>query len=335
MFCYAHSFHRASLRRLSGFLFLIVQAWTATLAHAVVFYDTGNAAHNTTAPLGAYQDSGWQYEGYYGGFLGTMIAPQFFITAAHMGTQGATFVHAGLFNGGADVTYTIDTAANGGAGYWDIAGTDLRIVKINELFPYYAPLYTGSTEQGLTMVTTGRGGPRGADVMVSGSVHGWTHTLSDGTARWGSNIISDVTTFPGVGELLVADFNASGPGYTSEEATLSVGDSGGGVFVNDGGIWKLAGINYSVDGLFDTNNTTGDGSEFGAALFDRGGLYQGSDGQGWTLIPNIGPDNPSSLYASRISASAVEIQAIAVVPEPHSMLLVALAGLVGIKRRRR
>lgn len=304
-------------------------------ANAVLFYDTADSGHNIAAPTGTYQDSGWQYQGYYGAYLGTMIAPQYFITAQHMGTQGSSFVSAGVFNGSVDVTYTIDTAANGGAGFWDIAGTDLRIFKINEYFSSYATLYTGSSEQGLDMVTMGRGGVRGADVMVSGTLHGWKHNAGDGIARWGSNIVSDVTTIPGLGSMLVADFDASGLGHTAEEATLSVGDSGGAVFVNDGGIWKLAGINYSVDGMFDTNNTIGDGSEFNAALFDRGGLYQGSDGQGWTLIPNIGPDNPSSMYASRISTNAAAIQAIAVVPEPQSALLIAIAGLMAIRRRRR
>jgi hypothetical protein len=305
------------------------------MAHAVLFYDTGSAAHNIAAPTAAHEDSGWQFQGYYGAYLGTMIAPQYFLTAQHMGTQGSSFVSAGLFNGGVDVTYTIDASANGGAGYWDIAGSDLRIIKINEYFPTYATLYTGSSEQGLDMVTMGRGGVRGADVMVSGTLHGWKHNNGDGVARWGSNIVSDATTIPGLGGMLVAEFDASGPGQTTEEATLSVGDSGGGVFVNDGGIWKLAGINYSVDGLFDTNNTTGDGTQFNAALFDRGGLYQGSDGQGWTLIPNVGPDNPSSIYASRISTNAAAIQAIAVVPEPHSVILIALAGMLTMKRRQR
>ncbi|MBK8040722.1 MAG: PEP-CTERM sorting domain-containing protein [Verrucomicrobiaceae bacterium] len=328
-------FHPSQLsRRLA--VWLVMMSWVfLPKAHAVLFYDTGSAAHNIAAPTGTYENAGWQYQGYYGAYLGTMIAPQYFLTAQHMGTQGSSFVSAGLFNGGVDVTYTIDTSANGGAGYWDIAGTDLRILKINEYFPTYATLYTGSSEQGLDMVTMGRGGVRGADVMVSGTLHGWKHNVGDGVARWGSNIVSDVTPLPGLGDMLVAEFDTSGPGHTAEESTLSEGDSGGGVFVNDGGIWKLAGINYSVDGLFDTNNTTGDGTQFNAALFDRGGLYQGSDGQGWTLIPNVGPDNPSSLYASRISTNAAAIQAIAVVPEPHSVLLIALAGMLTMKRRQR
>ena len=130
----------------------------------------------------------------------------------------------------------------------------------------------------------------------------------------------------------MAGFSAGG---TAEEATLSNGDSGGGVFVNDGGVWKLAGVNYSIDGQFDTNNTVGDGSEFDAALFDRGGLYQGSDAFGWTFIPDLPLDNPSNMYASRISTNAASIMSIAVVPEPHSALLVMLAALCGLAQRKR
>ena len=304
----------------------------ASPCRAILFSDTDNAAFNTTAPTAAYEDSGWQYQGYYGSFLGTMIAPQYFITAQHMGTQGGTFTQAGIFSGGADVAYTIDAAANGGLGYWDIAGTDLRILKINEYFPTYAPLYTGSSEIGMTLVTMGRGGVRGAEVIVSGNVNGWLAEAGDGTTRWGTNRVNSITSFGGVGDVLVSQFNDSGLFHTTAEATLSSGDSGGGVFVNDGGIWKLAGINYSIDGFFDTNNVTGDGSEFSAALTDRGGLYQGSDAQGWTYIPDLPLDNPSSFYASRISSNAAAIQSIAVVPEPGSAVLIALAGLCAARR---
>ncbi|HRH96737.1 MAG TPA: hypothetical protein PLB55_12415, partial [Prosthecobacter sp.] len=201
-------------------------------SQAVLFYDTADSNHNTTAPTGIFQDSGWQYEGLYGAYLGTMIAPQYFITAQHFGTQGTTFTQSGIFNGGSDVTYNIDTTVNSGVGYWDIAGTDLRIFKVQEYFSNYAPLYTGSLEVGLTMVTMGRGGPRGADVLVGGDLHGWEHSSPDGTARWGSNTVSGVYA-SALGDLLMAGFSAGG---TTEEATLSNGDSGGGVFVNDGGI---------------------------------------------------------------------------------------------------
>lgn len=299
--------------------------------HAIVFEATADPNHNTSAPTGAFANSGWQYEGMYGSYLGTMIAPQYFITAQHFGTQGTTFTSSGIFNGGSDVTYNVDTAANGGLGYWDISGTDLRIYKIQETFSTYAPLYTGSSEVGMTMEINGRGGPRGADVIVSGTLQGWEDTSADGIARWGSNTVSSIYS-SAVGNLLTATFSASG---TAEEATLSNGDSGGGVFVDDGGIWKLAGVNYSVDGMFDTNNTVGDGSEFNAALTDRGGLYQGSDSFGWTFIPQLPLDNPSSMYASRISTSSSEIMTITMVPEPGSAFLAMLALSARLLQRRR
>lgn len=303
----------------------------ATPCSAVLFYATGDSGHNTTAPTGIFSGSGWQYEGLYGAYLGTTIAPQYFITAQHFGVQGTTFTQSGIFTGGSDVTYNIDTTVNSGIGYWDIAGTDLRIFKVQEYFSSYATLYTGSLEVGMSMVTMGRGGPRGADVIVSSVLHGWEDSSPDGVARWGSNTVSGIYS-SALGDLLMASFDASG---TSEEATLSVGDSGGGVFVNDGGVWKLAGINYSIDGRFDTNNVVGDGSDFDGALFDRGGLYQGSDAFGWTFIPDLPLDNPSSMYASRISTSSASIMSIAVVPEPSAAVCVMLAAACGLLRRQR
>jgi len=325
--------HKTSpLSRMRCMTAVWVLSWMgAAPCQAILFYDTGDANQNTTAPTGLFADSGWQFEGKYGSYLGTIIAPQYFITAQHYGTQGSTFTHSGIFNGGSDVVYNIDLAANGGTGYWDIAGTDLRIFRVQEYFPDYAPLYTGVLEVGMTLVTHGMGGVRGAEVLVGADLHGWEHTGADGVARWGTNTVSSIYS-TALGDLLTASFSASG---TLHEASLSGGDSGGGVFVNDGGVWKLAGVNYSIDGRYDTNNTTGDGSDFDAALFDSGGLYQGSDAFGWSYNPNLPLDNPSNLYASRISTNAATIMSIAVVPEPQSALLVMLAVLCGVFQRRR
>lgn len=315
----------------SGVLSLGFCLLAVTEASAVLLYDSNNPATNTTAPTGDYVGSGWAFQGLYGSYLGTMIAPQYFITAAHFPIQGNTFVSTSTFNGVADVTYTIDSAANGGQGYWDIAGTDLRILKINETFSGYAPLYTGSDEVGKTMVMFGRGGVRGADVTLGAELRGWLHGAQDNVPRWGANVISGVAG-SGVGPLLAARFDAiSG----QQEAGLSVGDSGGGVFINSGGQWFLAGINYAAQGFFDTNNTVGDASEFSAALFDAGGFYLGSDGGGWNQIPDGVENVPSEFYSSRISDNLAAIQAIAGVPEPGPVWLLAITVWVSLGRRSR
>jgi len=292
---------------------------------AVILYDTGDALANTEAPTGILEDSGWAYQGRYGSFLGTMIGEQYFITAQHIGVSGSP-----TFTGIADSTlYTIDASANGGQGYWDIAGTDLRIFKINESFSAYAPLYTGSDEVGQELVVFGRGGPRGAEVELEGDLKGWLHTGSDGVERWGENDVSGITISPTIGHLLRAGFD---PLSGQNEATLSVGDSGGGVFINDGGVWKLAGINFGVDGFFDVNDAV-DADEFSAALFDRGGFYQGNDVDGWSAAP-LPPDSPANFYASRISTSVLEIQSIVGVPEPAGLMLLMLGGTLMLRRRR-
>lgn len=299
---------------------------------AVILFDTDNALANTTAPTGIYADSGWGFMGQFGGSLGTMIAPQYFITAQHIGVPSSDFISTAALNGGPlDIHYAIDTTANGGTGYWNIPGTDLRIFKINGTFPGYVPLYTGASEVGMSLVTFGRGGPRGAEV---GASKGWLTTGTDGVVRWGANVVSSTQTFGGLGSLLVAEFNAI-PGQN--EATLSDGDSGGATFVLDGGQWKLAGINYGAEGYFDTTAAPVHTTYFSAALYDKGGFYEGSNvNLVWGLNPDLGTDLPASMYASRISTNLAAIQGIVAVPEPGSACLLGLAalGLLGRRRRR-
>lgn len=303
-------------------------------AHAIIFYDTGDALLNTTAPssTGDYADSGWQYQGRYGAFLGTMIGEQYFITAGHFGTNiASTFTSLST-----EVTYTIESSANGGQGFWAVPGTDLRIYKINETFSDYAQLYTGSGEKNQELVVFGRGGPRGAEVELNGEHKGWYHTGSDGVARWGTNYVKETLTVGGA-SYLQASFDAL-PGTL--EATLSAGDSGGAVFINDNGVWKLAGINYGVDGLFGVDNIPyNDGvpgeDGFSAALFDSGGFYLGSDQSGWSSNP-MPEGSSANFYATRISPFSDQIQAIVAVPEPGSAFLLALAaGALFLRRNRK
>src|SRR3954447_6712433 len=110
-------------------------------ARAVILFDTGDASVNTTAPGGPLLNSGWQYEGLWGGFLGTPIAPHFFISAAHIGQAGGAFSFQSS-------TYTIVRS-------FALTNSDLLIWQVNETFPSYAPLYTKSTEAGQHLVVIG------------------------------------------------------------------------------------------------------------------------------------------------------------------------------------
>ena len=301
-------------------------------AQAVIFYATGDASHNReVAPGGALAGSGWQYQGEFGNFLGTMISPQHFITAKHLGVASSTFVSKGHFNGGSDVTYNIDNTVNGGTGYWDIGSTDLRVYQITGTFSSYATLYTGTSEVGEDLVVMGRGTQRGTDVTetaIGGATIGWRWGAADNAARWGTNQVT--STVSDGADYLYSTFDSAAGG---DEAHLSVGDSGGAVFIQDGGVWKLAGINYAVDGSWDYDDVM-DPNEFSAALFDARGLYVGSDADGWTLVEDEGVEEPSGFYATRISSYHGDIAAITGVPEPGVLgCLVVSLGLF-LRRRR-
>ena len=60
---------------------------------AVILYGTDDPSANTTAPTGELAGSGWQYQGYFAGFLGTVIASNYFVTSNHIsGSVGDVFL---------------------------------------------------------------------------------------------------------------------------------------------------------------------------------------------------------------------------------------------------
>jgi hypothetical protein len=324
-------------------------------AHAIILWSTGDPTVNTTAPTGPLAQSGWEYQGKWGEFLGTAIAPHYFITAKHVGgAVGQSFSYH-------ESSYTT-------TGYFDNEQNDLRIWQIEGAFPSYAELYSSGDEIGKRLVVFGRGTQRGKEVWMdtnalaivgasspplnqleilqcggeartglaqflrlkraqtrasdespnasgangAGSsvivntaspatlsvqnqadlLRGWQAGPGDGVQRWGENEIAGILSFGGaLGDLMVASFDA---GAGPNEAHLSVGDSGGAVFIQESGIWKLAGINYGIAGPY---RTTLNGESFNAAIFDEGGLYRGN-----TWIPDTAQNKPGSFYITRISS---------------------------------
>lgn len=294
---------------------------------AVILKGTGDPEYNTTAPTGSLVNSGWQYQGLWGGVLGTAIAPQYFIAAKH---AGGAIGHEFTYNG---VTY--HTVA-----CWSDPSSDLCIWKVDGIFPFWAPLYSLNDEQGKSLVVIGRGTQRGDEVLTSqvetnyttniynlkklnlsrkaalklyptatiqGShitivssavttnavLKGWKAGPSDGRVRWGENQVISVGSF------LSASFDVNGG---PNEASLTGGDSSGAAFIQEGGVWKLAGINYGIEGPF---ATTMNEPEFYGAILDRGGLYS----DGW-FMPDDAQPYPACFYCTRISVRLPWIQSV-------------------------
>lgn len=277
-------------------------------AAGVIFYSTSDPTHNTTAPTGALADSGWQFMGTWGGFTGTTISPNHFITATHVGgAVGQTFTFQG-------VGYKTTGVVNQG---------DLAVWTVEGNFDHYAPILSAAPTVGAEAVIIGRGTQRGAEVSKNGELKGWQWGAADGVMRWGENSV----TAHGGGLIRFAFDSGGGP----NEAHLSSGDSGGAVFLQDDGEWKLAGINYGVEGPF---SLTLGGAQFNAAIFDKGGLYRAG-----SFSTDTATDKPSSFYATSLAANYSWISSVIAVqvPEPGTTALIGAAGvlLLGRKLRRR
>jgi hypothetical protein len=283
------------MKRLGGVVILLLLAVAS--AHSVILFDTGDPTVNTTAPGGMLANSGWQYQGDWGWFLATPIAPNFFVSAAHIG-QAASQLTFG------DSSYSIVES-------FGRAGSDLLIWKTNGTFTNFAPLYTKRDETGQHLVVIGRGTQRGEEIMLNGTLRGWNWGTSDGVRRWGENDVAQIVTDNGH-DLLYATFDQH-PNDHPNESHLSSGDSGGAVFLTDNGVWKLAGINFAVDDLYTA--PSGD-SQFKAAIFDARGFYT-QDPNNPSMFIQISDPNPvpTGFYASRISSELAWIAS--VISDPH------------------
>ena len=268
---------------------------------AVILFGTGDPEAHTLPPEGDLSGSGWQFQGRWGKFLGTVVGPRHFITAKHV----PPVVEAGFRYRGEE--YAIRA-------YYDYGEADLRIWELcRELPAPYAPLYRSDDETGKRLVVFGRGTTRGPAIWLptdqGSEFRGWRHGYSDFRCRWGENVVTAIIGHeelhgpeadPGSDvQYLVVDFDRGG-GFN--EAHLSSGDSGGAVFIRDQGRWALAGINQSIDGPF---NTLPFGNGFHACLFDARGFYLEQNlSRDWVLIADEPDPLPSAFYAIRISPLA-------------------------------
>jgi hypothetical protein len=135
-------------------------------------------------------------------------------------------------------------------------------------------------------------------VFKNGTLRGWTWGGGDARQRWGENVVTSIVNGGPQNQFVYATFDSTG---SPNEAHLAAGDSGGAVFVNEGGVWKVAGISYAVDGPF-FNDAAGNGGFDGAIFNARDFYYRISDNPpAYSLITGP-PVVPSGFYASRVAS---------------------------------
>ena len=194
--------------------------------------------------------------------------------------------------------------------------------------------------------------------------HIWASTQS---MRWGTNVISTVSIPTGVGSNSETAFATQFTGNTQYDAQGTPGDSGGGVFHKDAaGIWNLAGLMFSTSSL--------SGQPWGVSVYGnstysadlsvyRGQIYHTLALPGDPNFDGIVNNQDLGLIASHWMETGniqgdtngdhiVNAQDIAIVasnwfqtsgggagsgaalPEPSTLILAALGGLVLLARRR-
>lgn len=321
---------RAGTTAVLGSLALILAAAEPVWGIIII----GSSAGNTSAPTDPGLGERWNQVGNFSSYLGTPIASQFFLTAKHLGNLT-----------GQAITFPDSTSYTTTAQFAD-PNSDLAIYQISGTFPNdkIVPMYSGAFTFNQSMTIFGRGRSRTDTAVVGqkssppGSTEnkGWTWGSSTGNRSWGTNTLDGLTTLPGAnagaGVQLVWDFDVGGG---SSQGVLATNDSGGPVFMQEGGIWKLAGINYAVGPI--SVRETAAGPTLEAAVYDYGGLYLLVNGT-WTLQSASGGDKPAVSYSSSVPDNAAWVQSIVTVPvpEPAGLALVGAAAVAAgalIRRR--
>ncbi|MHA3772873.1 peptidase S1 [Verrucomicrobiota bacterium sgz303538] len=282
---------------IASVLFFSVQS-----AKALIVYgsDTGGTTDNTMPPT---NNAPWNYVASIdgnSGASGVYLGYGYVITANHVTGALASVSISGS-------VYAIDQSYTP----LQIGGADIKLLRIIG-DPGLAPITligANDDDTGKDATVIGWGVGKGADVTGQGWNWGDDYSRME---RWGLNTTGSSYVTSGGLSLLYTEFNRpgallGGSSAGADEATLSLGDSGGGLFIKYGNTWKLAGIIAGVD-------------TFGSALYDKDAVAPFDQ-------PERSFYTPVQLYRNDI------IQAI---PEPSAacLLLATTASWLGCVRRR-
>jgi hypothetical protein len=273
-------------------------AFAREASAVVTFGGTGNETDAAPGNVG-------MYEGLFnGGYSATPITSNMIVTAAHLFPgPTTTFVYN---NGTATATtYNVQAVAS---------LDDLAIWEISPnqpgTFTLTAPIYTGSSELGSTIVDVGQGYARGDPITG-----GWSWNGNNGGLSWGTNTVSAVPTSTQLGlsgsmggDFLQYDFDnedPSSPNYNPDEAVVTPGDSGGGAFIDVNGQYELAGVNSSygvrvgANGLLESVTDSTGSNLITGSLYDSYGYYYNSLNG---TVQQITTHTPDSSFATRVSS---------------------------------
>ncbi len=223
-------------------------------------------------PDSLYTDFATQFPsvGKVGNSSGTLIAPQWVLTAAHISNADyATFTIGGTSYSVAQSFRHPQFLLNGANLNF---GYDVALLRLNTSVTGFAParIYTGTNELGGTIAMVGFG---------ASGVGSAANPQNPGTKRAGTNVADTIFSFSNgtAGQIgaqdaaLVTDFDAPenlNPGETyntlgvatptSLETQLAGFDSGGGGFIEVNGEWYLAGIHSGVASQLEWTGTGND-----------------------------------------------------------------------------
>jgi hypothetical protein len=226
-----------SRRSVYCFFLLWAVGFPVSVFNALAIVDA-NSSSNTSPPS---DGAPWGNVGTINGASGVYIGAGWVLTAAHVGAGTINLGGTMYAPNGASVRLTNT----------DGTVTDLVLFHLSTLPPLPSIPLVSSTPAALSQIDViGFGHLAGSAQTNFGLYSGFY--LSAGTAKsWGNNKVNigGTTTIDigyGTVTAFISDFTAPGTlgptSPTSDEAQVSAGDSGGGVFQKNGSTWLLAGI---------------------------------------------------------------------------------------------
>ena len=191
---------------------------------------TDTSAFST--PGGDWEGMNWDYVGSIGAGSAVAVGSRYVLTNRHFNPDvGHTFTMEG-------VNYTVQETFD--APVFDGKTPDLRLLKLDAPVPGYYDIYTGifnKPNKNLIVVGTGYSGT----IDVPSDSFTWS-AATGRQKRWGTNEYTAFNWIPSGSYnsyCLQMNFDV---GDSTYESGLASGDSGSGIFFEDGGEWKLAAL---------------------------------------------------------------------------------------------